>query len=289
MKSLVRLVAAPVVLAVAVLANAVAVRHAGAADMDAPRPVAAPAATWTGFYLGGNFGWGSGKGDFSGTNVNNAFMNPVTGASFDTEFFSGSQNLNGIFGGVQGGYNYQLSPDWMIGVEADFDAADLHGSSNYCSTSPSLGSIIGCASSNSRFSEIGTFRGRVGITLDNWLVYGTGGWAYAVGSATGNVTCVDVACPGASDPFTAIGGSTSINGSGWAAGGGVEWQFLPNWLLRVEYLHVQLDDVATNYRLNGTILAGPTFTGPTPFTIAVGSQSTFDVDTVRVGLSYLFK
>jgi len=284
MRALIRLVAAPAVLAGAVLVNAAVTPRAAAADMAVPHAAAAPAVTWTGFYVGGNFGWGSGVGDFSGTNVNNAFMNPVTGASFDSEFFSGSQNLNGIFGGVQGGYNYQLSSDWMIGVEADFDGANLHGSSNYCSTSPGFGSIIGCASGTNRFSEIGTFRGRVGITLDNWLLYGTGGWAYAVGSATGNITCVDVACPGATDAFTAIGGSTSITGSGWAAGGGIEWQFIPNWSLRVEYLHVQLDDVATNYRLNGTLVAGPT-----PFTIAVGSQSTFDVDMVRVGLSYLFK
>ena len=32
--------------------------------------------------------------------------------------------------------------------------------------------------------------------------------------------------------------SYSRSSSGWAAGGGIEWAFLPNWTLRAEYLHL---------------------------------------------------
>jgi outer membrane immunogenic protein len=58
--------------------------------------------------------------------------------------------------------------------------------------------------------------------------------------------------------------------SGWAAGTGVEWAFQPNWSAKVEYIH---------YGLEGT----------TPLN-AVGVVTTrgLDIDTVKVGVNYLF-
>jgi outer membrane immunogenic protein len=68
-----------------------------AADLPRSKPVYAPVSTafthWTGFYIGDNlgYGWASATADFS-----------VGGASFA----SVTNNLNGVLGGAQLGYNW---------------------------------------------------------------------------------------------------------------------------------------------------------------------------------------
>jgi outer membrane immunogenic protein len=278
MKTRVLVAAVPLTLALMPSANAGPI----ATPTNASPALAAPGYNWTGIYVGGNFGDSRGHSAFTGTSINNAFTNPISGA-FDTETFAGGEKLSGMFGGIQIGFNYQLRENWVLGIEADVDVASITGSMGYCSTSTTFGTI-GCTSGSSRLSEIGTLRGRVGYAWDNWLVYGTGGWAWGEGSTTASITCIDVACPAATDPFTASPASSTVNLSGWVAGAGIEWAFLPNWSVRLEYLHLQFLDVAQNFTLNGVLLAGPT-----PFTITTGSQSNINIDTVRVGLNYLFK
>src|SRR5215472_10953293 len=75
---------------------------AAAADMTAPKYTKAPAMTapqaiydWTGFYIGGHLG-----GAFAGNN------------SLD----GGSR----FMGGVQGGFDYQFAPNWVMGLEAQY-------------------------------------------------------------------------------------------------------------------------------------------------------------------------
>jgi outer membrane immunogenic protein len=58
----------------------------------------------------------------------------------------------------------------------------------------------------------------------NWLLYGTGGLA------VGDVHGWD----------SAFSTSGSDLRTGWAAGGGIETSFAPNWTAKVEYLHIDL-------------------------------------------------
>ena len=90
------------------------VASASAADLprsDQPRPYYsdAPAWTWTGFYLGLNGGYG-----FS-TSSNQLALS----GDQPTGLFSA-----GGFGGVQVGYNVQLSRV-VLGLEADFQGASI--------------------------------------------------------------------------------------------------------------------------------------------------------------------
>src|SRR5574337_980003 len=72
----------------------------------APVPVAAPTPfTWTGAYVGGDFG-----GSFASTSI----------ASNTTGWASQRLNPAGVMGGVYAGYNYQVSPNFVLGVEGDF-------------------------------------------------------------------------------------------------------------------------------------------------------------------------
>ena len=69
---------------------------------------------------------------------------------------------------------------------------------------------------------------------------------------------------------TALGVSVSGDAwhSGWSAGGGAEWAFLPNVSAKIEYIHYGFDS-ATYF---GVVNSGK-----------------IDVDTVKVGLNYLFR
>ena len=72
----------------------------------APVPVAAPTAfSWTGVYVGGDFG-----GSFASTSI----------ASATTGWASRSLNPAGVMGGAYAGYNYQVSPNFVVGLEGDF-------------------------------------------------------------------------------------------------------------------------------------------------------------------------
>ena len=44
-------------------------------------------------------------------------------------------NQNGFIGGGQIGYNYQWSPNFVVGLEADFQGFMIEGSGNYAGAS----------------------------------------------------------------------------------------------------------------------------------------------------------
>lgn len=118
---------------------------AAAADLGRAAPAALPTQvfSWTGFYIGGNagYGWGSGEG-LAGT----------LGVSPE-----------GWFGGGQAGYNYQFSNNVVAGIEADIQGGDIGADAG------------GLASTLNTF---GTVRGRLGFAVDRLMPYVTGGLAW---------------------------------------------------------------------------------------------------------------
>ena len=94
---------------------------AGAADMPLkapPPPVVVN--TWTGFYIGADMGggdWKSKSESFSQTA--DPALNPF-GIVFDP-VTNGSIGQWGVTGGVHAGYNWQVMPSWLVGVEGDWD------------------------------------------------------------------------------------------------------------------------------------------------------------------------
>lgn len=183
-----------------ILAGALAAGSARAADLpsrkDAPVYVPPPVFSWTGFYAGLNAG--------GGWNAESGSTNNLWGAS--------NGEVSGVVGGGQIGYNYQLSPLFVVGLETDFQGTSLSSRNNgWLNTGVSL-------------PWFGTVRGRAGVALldSQLLVYGTGGFAYGE---------VKNEWAGLNDVRT-----------GWTAGGGVEWAFLPNWSAKVEYLYTDLNN-----------------------------------------------
>ena len=136
--------------------------------------------------------------------------------------------ISAVIGGGQIGYNFMAAPHLLLGVEADIQGS----SAKNTATSPD-----GSNSYASKLDDFGTARGRVGFAQDNWLFYGTGGFAWSHGSVTRTQIVAVASVP----PIPAAAGTVeTVNNTrtGWAAGAGIEWGISQNWTARVEYLHL---------------------------------------------------
>lgn len=245
-----------------------------AADMPLKaRPAAAPGYNWTGWYVGGNLGYGWGRD----TGALWDGVSDPDGLGFPQSFGIGGNVLpgvkpSGIIGGAQVGYNWQVSRSWVVGAVADLQASDMHATANNTVTPGIFATTI--QSNNARIDWFGTVRGRAGYASDNWLFYATGGLAYGGVKSDLGFRCVNCVPPGI------WAGSTSATNVGWAAGVGVEVGLTRNWTVGMEYLHFDLGTVSATAVLvnNAAGFGRVTFT----------AGSAFAGDIVRGSVNYRF-
>jgi outer membrane immunogenic protein len=197
---------------------ALASASAMAADLSRPAPVYSKAPmvapfSWTGFYVGGDGGYGYAAS--SGTAANFAGVFPVP-YSF---------NVHGpVAGGFVGG-NYQMGA-FVLGAEADWQWANLTG------TSGAVAALGGPYTFASTVKSYGSARGRLGFAVDHWLFFGTAGWAWGTWSTSYGFA-------GAAPFFT----NSASSNKGWTAGAGFEYAFTNYLLGRVEYRYTNLGTV----------------------------------------------
>ena len=229
---------------------------ASAADMLTKAPVykalvAAPAYSWTGFYIGVNAGGSIGR-------------NPTTESNATTGEFIGSFTMSpaGFVGGGQIGYNYQFAPNWVVGVEGDFQGTSQSDSNCIgpgC-TDPGSGNFT----VDQKLKWFATARARLGYTNGDWLWYVTGGGAWGeINNEFRVFTPVD-------QPFSA-----DFNLSGWVIGGGVETHLGGGWTAKLEYLYLDL----------GSFTDGG-FDPLSTYTFTMTSDVRDHI--IRVGLNYKF-
>lgn len=243
---------------------------------DLPYPVKAepvqvfvPAFSWTGFYLGGNAGyaWGESKA----TDV--LFFDSIGGVYTPGGLYAGNDvklgNMDGWVAGGQIGYNYQFTNNVVVGIEADFQWTGAEDSRSFYAT------VDGpYYQTNAELEWFGTVRARLGYAFDRLLVYGTGGFAY--GKVSGSTTVMGLNGAGAPDFTTAASGSYDKVNTGWTLGAGLEYAITDNWILRGEYLYVDLGDTnVTSY------LAG----APGSY---VSAKADLTTNIVRAAISYKF-
>jgi outer membrane immunogenic protein len=228
---------------------------ASAADMMRPIPYkAAPMAaapTWTGFYLGVNVGgaFGEDRIDFG-----------VVGAPV---FASANNAFHGIIGGGQVGYNWQFS-SFVAGFEADFQGSSLKNTLT-APCAPAICAPLGLSATYSQsIPWFGTARARIGYAQDSWLIYVTGGYAYAA---------VDTNATATAGPLVATFNSHDIR-DGWTVGGGIEVGLASNWSVKAEYLYVDLGSAPTTWTFSGVP--------------AINNNSHVTMNVVRAGLNYRF-
>jgi outer membrane immunogenic protein len=148
---------------------------------------------------------------------------------------AGSTDLWGYAGGIQGGYAMQQG-QFVMGLEGDIGFAGIDGSKGAIDAS---------------IDSLGSARVRVGVALDQFLLYGTGGFGFGD---------VEVSDPISRDDQWRLG---------WVLGIGAEAQLSRNWTARVEAFHYDL--------------------GSASYVIATGARRIdVDANVVRAGVNYRF-
>ena len=259
--------------------------------VKAPPPAAAAPYNWTGVYAGleaadrlADASWTTTALPgiipfFPGLAVPDPTTNPVG-------FFNASAQ-----GGTFVGYDWQIAPRWVTGVEADIDFGNSNMSrggipGTYGNGAASLASpppgppppfpatlpgteAEGADSSTVKFGWDASVRARLGyLFTPNVLVYGTGGVAFQKVS-------VGAACDASISSFCSFGDgvarseTASTIKTGWTVGGGLEGVLTGNWLGKLDFRYADLghydhalfagtlDEVDTDVRLQTyTFLAG---------------------------------
>ncbi len=219
----------------------------------APPP---PPPMWTGFYGGLNLGGGWGANHWANTVV--PYTDPALPGSLYVLPGGASSNPGGVVGGGQLGFNYQFGSSIVVGLETDFQGTSLSSRRNVAALLPSPfvpGDVLvpltpGAPVGGVSLPWFGTVRGRAGFLLTpTLLVYGTGGFAYGEVQAS----------------------NFSNVRTGWTAGGGAEWMFMPNWSAKAEYLFVDLSSGGKS--------------GPFD-SFTLGARRHPETNVVRAGLNY---
>jgi outer membrane immunogenic protein len=208
-----------ILLGTTMLAGLLIAGAAQAADMPlkaAPRAV--DTFSWTGFYVGAHVGgtWGT-----------------VESALVDDRGFSlpiSSHTINGFVAGGQAGYNLQVSPWLVLGVEGQVSWTDASGRTPCAPLS-----ILGCSTD---VNWVATLAGRVGFTRGHTMLYVKGGVAWA--DSDYHVDFLGVNFLNASSTRT-----------GAMVGAGVEHAFTSNWSAKLEYNYMDFDTDNLGFGFSG--------------------------------------
>lgn len=189
---------------------------------------------WSGFYAGVHAGYGWGDRDWD----DDAGIFPDETFRYD---------LRGAVAGAQLGFNFQAE-SFVFGIEADGAWSDMRD------TVSEFGGFI---TAESEVEWLATIRGRAGFAWDRFMVYGTGGVAFA--EVDTDVTTIFIG----SD-------SDSATHTGWVAGVGIEGMITERISVKAEYLHAGFGKERFNYYT------------------ATNGRADLDIDIVRLGVNWHF-
>ena len=288
-------------IALSLAALALSAGAAVAADLPSRKaapilPPPPPPPMWTGFYVGLNAGGTWANSSSIQTIGAPLFANPgiansgaiANGLALSANAWQSGNGNGGFIGGGQIGYNWQFFNNLVTGVETDIQGvAASSGATNTSAVAaldafgaPAGSTYSGFSSGSRNLDYIGTVRGRLGwLFTPTLMVYGTGGVAY--GGASMNASYLGVSSLGGPAAFAST--SFADTRTGWTAGGGVEWMFMPNWSAKVEYLYYDLGQVSMN-----NIVTQPDALGAVVASAATQTTARFNGNIVRAGVNYHF-
>lgn len=252
----------------------------------APPPL--PTFTWTGAYFGINAGYAfNHEGRF---NVDPTI--PAAAAALGAGAVPGGAKVStdGVTAGGQIGYNYQFGgyngfggpgSGIVVGIEADAAYTDLDQRRTFDPAGLGVNTQF-----RSGLDYLGTVRGRVGYAFGQFLIYGTGGFAYG-----GVNNRFDVTAPGFGFGNLASGRQDRME-TGYAYGGGIEYALPTNSFLnffkssavtiKAEYIHYDLGRSSLNVTDTTGLITGAA--GTSLGRVRVSNEG----DLARVGLNYKF-
>ena len=209
---------------ISAIALAAVTGSALAADLPSRRAspvfVPAPVFSWTGFYIGGQVGYGFGRDSA-------AIDARAIGAP---ALFAYGGSSSGVVGGGHVGYNYALGNNailgasgLVVGLEGDVDGSDTRANGDL---GVALGTPAGLLTGRVKTDIQGSARGRLGIAVDRLLVYATGGAAFGDFNSSYTLNLPPIAAGSLYFDHVRVG---------YTVGGGVEYAVTRNWSLRAEY------------------------------------------------------
>ena len=207
------------------------VAPAFAADLPvkAPPPMIPPMFNWSGFYIGGNAGWGRSDDCW------NLFAPVGVGGALEPVGLDGCHDRSGGVIGGQIGYRWQQpGSHWVWGLEAQGDWANLRGS-RVSLFDPAL-------TLTTKVDAIGLFTGQFGFAWDTWLWYLKSGFAVT----DNNFALADTGF-----------GLVSLSATRWGGviGTGIEYAFSPNWSVGFEYDHLFMGNPSITFPASGNAVS----------------------------------
>ena len=204
-----------------------------AADMPLKAPPPVVVYSWTGCYVGGHVGGKASRTSDTTIGVNN--LGIAVGTRLYDPIF-----LSGAVVGAQVGCQYQFAGGWVFGIEGDGSWTQSDGQTN--ALNPPLNPIF-----RLQVTEhwMATVRGKLGYAWDKWMVYVTGGGAWA--GVRESAFCGGNAV-GAVNPCFVIAGNLGPAAlseqtlSGWTVGFGAEYALGYGWSIKGEYLYMDFSD-----------------------------------------------
>jgi len=166
----------------------------------APPAYVAPIYNWTGFYIGAQVG-----GAFQGS----------SGFTTNDPAVVGTRNDSSFLGGGVVGANYQFAPNWVVGLEGEFNGL----SSNRHTFSDGTDAI------RIKNDWLASVTGRLGYTWGPGMIYAKGGVAFR---DNGGIDSTSLALVDRKD-------------TGYTVGAGLEYMFAPAWSAKIEYQYYNFD------------------------------------------------
>jgi len=207
------------------------------ADLAKVAPVPFSSFNWAGWYVGGHLGYLDGRSDWASRSPNGF----VTGATNLTNGFDLFKGSGSFFGGFQGGYNFVLPGHVLLGIEADASFPNLVSGTGSGVTNAAA------ASYGDTVLHSGTVRGRLGYVLsNNWLVYGTAGFAWSYDQLARTQLTAGALPAGAEE-------NAFLWRFGWTAGAGVEIPVAPGWSARAEYLYKDFGNADSHFAASSEV------------------------------------
>ncbi|RZJ41367.1 MAG: porin family protein [Brevundimonas sp.] len=252
------------------LASVAFVTPALAADViyeepPAPAPMveAAPMYNWSGFYVGGQAGVAFNRDSGAFSSENSAFNGGNDGGE------------TGFIGGGHVGYDYQMG-NFVLGAVADLNYIDANADSSFSIANNPLQGGDSRFGVETDINYVGTVRAKAGYAMDRFMVYATGGLAYAdIDSKVrgGN------AFNGANDSY-AVSARSKTDDVGYAVGAGFDVLATQNVSFGLEYLYTDLGKAKTTVDFDAINDPANSFSAT--------SKSDLDYHSVMAKASYHF-
>lgn len=252
--------------------------NAVAADMQVKAPtISTP--SWTGFYVGASVGARVAENDWRTTNVlpNIPFVsvNPL-----EQTFTSAAARFGGY-----AGYNWQLAPRWVVGVEGYGGFANNRNSLDPIPGSIGISYVIDPLVNN----PVGAvkedwdagIRARIGYLVNpNTLIYATGGGSWMR-------VALQARCPsfGSFGDFCSVDegiSSVSKTMGAWTVGAGMEYRITANWTARADYQYADYGELSHTF-----LSAGP-FPGGSKYDDRIAASVNVHTHTATIGIGYKF-